>query len=71
MKKTLNIDEKLFEEAKAACGATTDTETVRLGLEALVRHAAYQRLRALIGTEPDAEDVPRRREPPATKRQTA
>ena len=71
MKKTLNIDDKLFEEAKAACGATTDTETVRLGLEALVRHAAYQRLRAFAGTEPDAEDVPRRREPPATKRQTA
>jgi len=71
MKKTLNIDERLFEEAKAACGATTDTETVRLGLEALVRHAAYQRLRALIGTEPDAEDVPRRREPPAAKRQSA
>ena len=71
MKKTLNIDDKLFAEAKAACGATTDTETVRLGLEALVRHAAYQRLRTFIGTEPDAEDVPRRREPPATKRQTA
>jgi hypothetical protein len=71
MKKTLNIDEKLFEEAKAACGAATDTETVRLGLEALVRHAAYQRMRALAGTEPDAEDVPRRREPPAAKRQSA
>lgn len=71
MKKTLNIDEQLFQEAKAACGATTDTETVRLGLEALVRHAAYQRLRALVGSEPDAQDVPRRREPPATKRQTA
>jgi Arc/MetJ family transcription regulator len=71
MKKTLNIDEKLFEQAKAACGATTDTETVRLGLEALVRHAAYQRLRALVGTEPDAEDVPRRREPPSARHQTA
>lgn len=71
MKKTLNIDEQLFEEAKAACGAKTDTETVRLGLEALVRHAAYQRLRALVGSEPDAQDVPRRREPPATKQQTA
>ena len=71
MKKTLNIDEALLTEAKEACGATTDTETVRLGLEALVRHAAYQQLRAFIGSEPDAEDVPRRREPPATKRQTA
>jgi hypothetical protein len=40
----------------------TDTDTIRLGLEAVVRHAAYQRLRALRGTEPHALDVPRRRE---------
>ncbi|HUA22130.1 MAG TPA: type II toxin-antitoxin system VapB family antitoxin [Bryobacteraceae bacterium] len=71
MKKTLNIDGKLFEEAKAACGASTDTETVRLGLEALIRHAAYQRLSALIGSEPDAQDVPRRREEPSAKHQIA
>lgn len=68
MKKTFNIDDKLFTEAKAACGASTDTETVRLGLEALVRHAAYQRLRALLGTESEARDVPRRRENPSPKR---
>ena len=70
-KKTFNIDDKLFGEAKVACGATTDTETVRLGLEALVRHAAYQNLRALLGTEPDAQDVPRRRERPLAKRRVA
>jgi hypothetical protein len=64
MKKTLNIDEKLLRDAKAACGAATDTETIRMGLEALVRHAAYERMRALLGTEPDAQDVPRRREKP-------
>jgi Arc/MetJ family transcription regulator len=62
MKKTLNIDDELFSSAKAACGASTDTETVRLGLEALVRRAAYDRLRSLRGSEPEAEDVPRRRE---------
>jgi hypothetical protein len=33
MKKTLNIDGQLFKEAKVASGATTDTDTVRLGLE--------------------------------------
>jgi len=71
MKKTFNIDDELFKEAKAACGATTDTETVRLGLEALVRHAAYQRLRALLGTEPGARDVPRRRDRPSPKRRVA
>ena len=47
MKKTLNIDAKLLEEAREACGASTDTDTVRLGLEALVRHAASQRLSPL------------------------
>ena len=68
MKKTLNVDDKLLREAKSACGVATDTETVRLGLEALVRHAAYQRLRAFRGTEPDAQDVPRRRETPTLGR---
>lgn len=67
MKKTLNIDDQLFREAKAACGAATDTETVRLGLQALVRHAAYERLRALRGSEPHAQDVPRRREKPSAE----
>ncbi len=71
MKKTLHIDPTLLREAREACGASTDTEAIRLGLEALVRHAAYQRARALLGTEPDAQDVPRRRERPARKRRVA
>ena len=71
MKKTFNIDNELLQEAKKACGANTDTETVRLGLEALVRHAAYERLRALLGSEPDAQDVPRRREKPSRKSKAA
>lgn len=71
MKKTLHIDQALLDEAKAASEATTDTETVRLGLESLVRRAAYQRMRALIGSEPDAQDVPRRREEPAVKHHSA
>ncbi len=66
MKKTLHINEKTLREAKEACGASTDTETVRLGLEALIRHAAYQRLRKLRGSEQDVVDVPRRREEAGT-----
>jgi Arc/MetJ family transcription regulator len=70
MKKTLEIDDALLAEAKNAIGASTDTATIRAGLEALVRHAAYQRLAALGGSEPDALDtmVPRRREPPGSRR---
>ena len=71
MKKTLNIDDALFDEAKQACGAATDTDTVRLGLEALVRHAAYERLRALRGSDPHARDVPRRRQKPSKARRRA
>jgi len=71
MKKTLHIDEQLLAEAKAACGVATDTDTVRLGLEALVRHAAYERLRALRGSEPRARDVPRRRSKAAGRRRGA
>jgi Arc/MetJ family transcription regulator len=59
-KKTLHIDEALLKEARSATGASTDTEAVRLGLEALVRQAASERLRALRGKERGATDVPRR-----------
>jgi len=65
MKKTLHIDADLLSRAKTACRATTDAETVRLGLEALVRRAAYQRLRSLRGSEPEVKEVPRRRETPS------
>ncbi len=71
MKKTLNIDDNLLRDARAAVGASTDTETVRLGLEALVRHAAYERLRSLRGSEPKARDVQRRRERLLGKRRAA
>ena len=61
MKKTLHIDEALLKAARSAARAQSDTEAVRLGLEALVRQAAYDRLSALRGKEPGATDVPRRR----------
>jgi Arc/MetJ family transcription regulator len=71
MKKTLHIDEDLLTGAKTACGAKTDTDTVRLGLEALVRQGAYERLRALRGSEPRAREVRRRRERASAKRSAA
>lgn len=62
MKKTLLIDDDLLKEARKASGASTDAETVRLGLRALVREGAARRLRALRGSDAVAKDVPRRRE---------
>jgi Arc/MetJ family transcription regulator len=71
MKKTLHIDDQLLREARSAAGARTDTEAVRLGLEALVRRGAYERLRALRGSEPKARDTPRRRRRTASTRRSA
>lgn len=71
MKKTLHIDERLLRDAKSASGAKTDTETVRLGLEALVRRGAYERLRALRGSQPNAREIPRRRERSSSTKHSA
>lgn len=71
MKKTLHINESLLREARSISGARSDTDTVRLGLEALVRHGAYERLRALRGKEPRATDVRRRREAAAASKHSA
>jgi Arc/MetJ family transcription regulator len=68
VKKNLHIDEELLAQARAAANASTDTETVRLGLEALIRSAAYQRMRSLLGSEKGPiTDIPRGREPPKRK----
>jgi len=48
-----------------------DTETVRLGLEALVRRGAYERLRALRGSEPQARETRRRRERTSSAKHSA
>jgi len=64
------VDDELFRKAKAACGAATDTETVRLGLRAMVQRAASERLRAFGGSEPHARHS-RRREKPRGKRGAA
>jgi Arc/MetJ family transcription regulator len=71
MKKTLHIDERLLRDAKSASGAKTDTDTVRLGLEALVRRGAYERLRALRGSEPRARETRRRRERASSAKHSA
>ena len=71
MKKTLHIDDRLLRDARAASGAKTDTDTVRLGLEALVRRGAYERLQALRGTEPRAQGTPRRRERASSAKHSA
>ncbi len=61
MRTTLNIDEKLLEEAAQLTGVAEKTALVRSGLEALIALESAQRLARLGGTEKDLRTIPRRR----------
>jgi Arc/MetJ family transcription regulator len=61
MKTTLNIDDAILEKASQLTGIKEKTTLVRMGLEALVSHQSARRLAALGGSEPSAEQIPRRR----------
>lgn len=66
------LDDEVLRDAKKACGAKTTAGAIRAGLEALIRHAAYERMRAFAGTVPDAHKHPTpRRRPPKPKRRAA
>ena len=60
MRTTLDLDERLLEEAQRATGVTGKTAVIEQGLRALVEQAARRRLAALGGAIPEAR-TPRRR----------
>jgi Arc/MetJ family transcription regulator len=61
MRTTLNIEDKLIEEASELTGVKEKTTLVRLGLEALIARESARRLAKLGGTEKQLKAVPRRR----------
>ena len=61
MRTTLDIDEKLLEEAQRATGTNGKTAVIEKGLQALIEHAARRRLAALRGDLPNARAARRRR----------
>jgi Arc/MetJ family transcription regulator len=61
MRTTLNIDDRLLEEASRLIGISEKTALVRLGLEALIARESSKRLARLGGTEKELNPVPRRR----------
>ncbi len=65
MRTTVNIDDKLFEDAKWLTGIEGRSALVREGLRALVERESARRLAKLGGTQPGLEYVPRRRSDPA------
>ena len=64
MRTTLALDDDLVMEAQRLTGTTEKSALVKQALRALVERESARRLAALGGTEPDVEDVPRRRANP-------
>lgn len=61
MRTTLNIDDKLVEEASRLTGIKEKTSLVRLGLEVLIARESSRRLAKLGGTEKGLKEIPRRK----------
>lgn len=61
MRTTINLDEKLLDEARRLTGMTEKTALIHEGLRALIERESARRLARLGGTEPDLKPGPRRR----------
>ena len=61
MRTTLNIDEKLVDEAKKMTHINERTELIHEGLRALISRESARRLARLGGSEPGLPAIPRRK----------
>ena len=67
MRTTMNLDDALMARAQELFGPMDRTALVHAALKALIEREAARRLAALTGTEPQLQDVPRRRPEPITE----
>ena len=65
MRITVNIDDKLFEDARWLTGIEGKTALVREALRYLVERESARSLAKLAGTQPQLKPIPRRRSEPA------
>jgi Arc/MetJ family transcription regulator len=65
MRTTINLDDQLLAKARLYTRIESSTALVHEALTALVQREAARRLALLGGTQPDIEDIPRRRTVPA------
>lgn len=61
MRTTINLNDDLLSEAHRLTGLKERTALVHEGLRALIERESAKRLAKLGGTEPQLEDIPRRR----------
>lgn len=65
MRTTINLDDRLVEEAQRITGLNERTALVHEGLRALIERESARRLARLGGSEPNLQPIPRRRPDPA------
>ena len=65
MRTTVTLDDELIEQAQRVTGVTERAALLRAGLLALIERESARRLARLGGSEPQLEDVSRRRSEPA------
>jgi hypothetical protein len=58
---TLNVDDRLIEEARRVTGINAKTALIRRGLEELIARESARMLAALGGSSPRVRPIPRRR----------
>ncbi len=61
MRTTVNLDDKLLDEARRITGMKGRTALIHEGLRALIERESARRLARLGGSEPELQPVPRRR----------
>lgn len=65
MRTTINIDEELLAKARELTGISGRTDLVREGLRSLIERESARRLARMGGSQPQLEEIPRRRSEPA------
>jgi Arc/MetJ family transcription regulator len=61
MRTTVNLDDKLLDEARRITGVKERTALIHEGLRALIERESSRQLARLGGSEPELEPIPRRR----------
>ncbi len=61
MRTTIVLDDELLAKAQAYTGLTEKSAIVREALKMFIHVSASRRLALLAGSQPDLEDIPRRR----------
>ena len=60
MRTTIDLDDELLAKAEKLTGQSEKTTLVREALKALIQRESARRLALLGGSDPEAQDVPRR-----------